>query len=124
MPGFWRRVGALLVVSCALAATTLRAAPLPVRAVEGTLHGFLTLTTIEGKKLADGDLIQTVRAGAVTSRLVFRFLDGSLQDETVVFTQRGTFRMASDHLVQKGPAFPHPLEVRIDARSGRVHVET
>jgi len=28
----------------------------------------------------------------------------------------------SDHLVQRGPSFPHPMEVSIDATSGRVTV--
>jgi hypothetical protein len=58
----------------------------------------------------------------VTARIVFRFHDGSLHDETAVFTQRQHFRLASYHLVQKGPSFPRPLEMSIDAGSGRVTV--
>ena len=101
-----------------------RGDPVAVRHPEGTLHGFLTLSSAEGAALADGDLFQTVHAARVTSRLVFRFHDGSVQDETVVFTQEGTFRMVSDHLVQHGPAFPRPMDVTIDPASGRVTVRT
>jgi hypothetical protein len=91
------------------------AAPVKVRHTEGLVHGFLVLSTLEGGRLADGDLIQTARGTRVTSRLTFRFPDGSVHDETTVFSQHGEFRLISDRLVQKGPAFPHPLEMSIDA---------
>jgi len=51
----------------------------------------------------------------VTVQLLFRFADGSLDDETAVFSQRGHFRLLADRLVQRGPAFPHPLEMSLDA---------
>jgi hypothetical protein len=58
----------------------------------------------------------------VTIRLVFHFKDGSIQDETAVFTQSGRFRLLTDHVIQRGPTFPHPMEVSIDAVGGRVSV--
>ena len=67
-------------------------------------------------------VIQVARGNRVTSRLVFRFADGSVHDDTVVFSQRQQFRLVSDHLVQKGPTFPQPLDMRIDAASGQVTV--
>jgi hypothetical protein len=39
-----------------------------------------------------------------------------------VFTQRGTFRLVSNHVVQKGPSFPQPLEMSIDGATGQVTV--
>jgi hypothetical protein len=93
-----------------------------VRYTEGVVHGFLVLRTTGGQRIADGELIQTARGGTVTSRLVFRFDDGSLHDETAVFTQAGRFRLVSDHLRQRGPSFPHPLEMRIDVRKRLVTV--
>jgi len=96
------------------------AEPVPVRYAEGVVHGFLTLSTLDGTRLADGDLLQTARGDRVTSRLVFHFRDGSLLDETTVFTQRGRFRLVEDHLVQKGPSFPQPLDVTLDGASGNV----
>src|SRR5689334_1658609 len=80
------------------------AAQVPVRHAEGLVHGFLVLRTLDGTALADGDLIQNARGTRVTSRLVFRFKDGSLHDETAVFAQRQSFRLLTDHVVQKGPS--------------------
>ncbi len=96
---------------------------LPVRHPEGLVHGFLALRTLDGKALADGDLIQNVRGDRVTSRLLFRFRDGSTHDETVVYAQQPHFRLISDRLIQKGPAFPQALDMSIDGGSGRVIVK-
>jgi hypothetical protein len=100
------------------------AAPVTVRHAEGLVHGFLVLRTVAGDTLADGDLIQIARGDRVTSRLTFRFKDGSVHDETAVFSQRRNFRLLNDHLVQKGPAFQHPMEVSIDGSTGQVTVGT
>ena len=94
----------------------------PVQHREGLAHGFLTLRSLDGKLVADGDLIQDVHGDKVTSRLVFHFKDGSLHDEEAVFSQRGTFRLLSDHLVQKGPAFAHPVDMTLNGTSGKVTV--
>ncbi|MGH9142850.1 MAG: hypothetical protein ACRD2I_17095 [Vicinamibacterales bacterium] len=96
--------------------------PIPVRYREGLVHGFLTLRTTDGALVANGDLIQVARGDRVTSRLVFHFKDGSLRDESSVFSQRQSFRLISNHLVQKGPTFPQPLDLRIDCSSGQVTV--
>lgn len=107
-----------------LPAGALGAQPVAVRYQEGALHGFLTLRTTAGKIIADGDLLQEARGERVTSRLVFHFKDGSTQDETIVFSDRGTFRLLSDHLVQKGPSFPHAMEMTLDGASGRATVRS
>ncbi|MBV8495453.1 MAG: hypothetical protein JO361_01590 [Gammaproteobacteria bacterium] len=60
----------------------------------------------------------------VTSEMVLHFLDGSLEDETTVFSQTGTFRLLSDHLRQEGPSFPEPVDARVDARDGIVEVRS
>jgi hypothetical protein len=91
-----------------------------VRRTQGTFHGFLVLKSLEGKALAAGDLVQVAHGNRVTSRLTYRFRDGSLDDETTVFTQRGTFRLLSDHHVQRGPSFPHPLDILIGATTGQI----
>jgi uncharacterized membrane protein YdjX (TVP38/TMEM64 family) len=100
----------------------LFAEPVAVRYTEGIVHGFLTLRTVDGTLIANGDLIQLARGDRVTSRLVFRFKDGSIRDETAVYIQRGTFRLLRNHLVQKGPSFPQPLDVSIECASGDVTV--
>jgi hypothetical protein len=110
----------LLLASVLGGSLPLLAAQVRVRHKEGLLHGFLVLRTQEGEIIADGDLVQVLHRDRVTSRLTFRFKDGSLHDETAVFSQRGSFRLLSDHLVQKGPSFKHPMEATFDATTGRV----
>ena len=113
-----------IILTCAalLQSATVPAAPVAVRHTEGLVHGFLLLSTMGGNPLAHGDLIQVSRGDRVTNHLAFRFKDGSVRDETAVFSQRGTFRLLSYHLLQKGPTFQSPMEVSIDSSSGQVTV--
>lgn len=106
------------------AAVTLHADVIAVRHTEGTVRGFLVLRDDAGKALAAGDLIQSLKANRMESRLVFRFKDGSIDDETTVFSQRGHFRLLSNRHVQKGPSFPNPMDVSIDATTGKVTVRS
>ena len=98
------------------------AAPVAVRYKEGLLHGFLVLSTLDGTPIAEGDLTQVPHGNRITSRLIFRFEDGSRSEETAIFSQRGTFRLISYHLVQKGPAFAHATEITIAPSTGQVTV--
>jgi len=117
-------IGLLVSAALLLLARALEAEQIPVRYKEGTVHGFLVLRTQEGKHLAAGDLIQVVRGDRLISELAFHFKDGSVDDEVTVFSQRDHFRLLSDHHVQKGPAFPHPMDVSIDASTGEVQVRS
>ena len=98
------------------------AGQIPVRYAEGVTHGFLVLRSQEGQIIADGDLTQAAHNGRVTGHLVFRFKDGSLDDETTIFSQRGTFRLISDRVIQKGPSFKNSSDTLIDASTGRVTI--
>jgi hypothetical protein len=100
----------------------LAAEPVAVRYTEGSLHGFVVLRTLDDKVLADGDVTQTVEGDRVTARMVFNFKDGSVMDQTTVYSQNGHFRLISDRVVQKGPAFPRPLEMSVDGTTGQVTV--
>ncbi len=100
----------------------LSAEPIPVRHQEGTVHGFLVIRTLEGRTIATGDLIQVPDEDRITSRLTFRFKDGSIDDETTIFSQRKFFRLISDHLVEKGPSFPDPVDMSIEMATGTVTV--
>src|SRR5207244_7799549 len=93
-----------------------------VRHLEGLSNGFLALRTMEGKLLADGEITQVAKGDRVTSRVFFRFKDGSIYDDTAIFSQRGSFRLLSDHLVEKGPSFKHPMETLLEASTGEVTV--
>lgn len=98
-----------------LAADAVGAQPVSPRQPEGVVRGFLVLRELDGTTLASGDLIQTAQGDRVTARIVFHFKDGSLHEETAVFSQRGRFRLISDHLVQRGATFPRQLDMKIDA---------
>ena len=114
---------ALLCIAPLLRANAAPADQVAVRYAEGVTHGYLALRTHSGTKIADGELTQVEKDGSVTLHLTFKFKDGSLYDDTVVFTQHDKFRLVSDHVIQKGPAFKTPLESSIDAATGEVRVQ-
>lgn len=116
-----RRLRAAAAACLLLAGTSApaAAAAVAVRFPEGAAHGFLALRTKDGQDVAAGELVQTPRGDRVESRLIFRFKDGSLFDETVVFTQTKVFTLLSYRALQRGPAFPEPSEVFFERASGR-----
>jgi len=101
----------LLLVSCHI----VMAERVAVRYKEGVTHGFLVLSTTDGTPIAVGDLTQVANGSQVTARLVYHFKDGSLQEETTIFSQGRYFSLISDHLVQKGPTFPQPIDMVVSA---------
>src|SRR5437773_5530470 len=120
---FWfRLLAAMLACAAPFQTIPLTAEQVPVRHMEGLMHGFLALRTLNGKRLADGEMTQIAECERVTSRLIFRFKDGSVYDDTTIFTQRGAFRLLSDHLVQRGPSFKQPMEASVEPSSGQVTV--
>jgi len=112
----------LALASALLASAALPAEPVHVRHTEGLVHGFLLLRTLDGKTLAEGDLTERAEGDIVTNHLVFHFKDGSLHDETAVFSQSRKFRLLKYHLVQKGPAFQHSLDSSIETSKQEVTI--
>ena len=117
-------MSALLCLAVLLFADPVQAEAVAVRFTEGVTHGFLALRTPDGALIAGGDLTQVTRRGAVESRTVFRFKDGSLWDETVTFTQERAFTLQSYRLVQKGPVFPEDSEVSLEREAAKYRVKT
>lgn len=115
-----------LHVAVLLLATLAAAEPVPVRHVEGVTFGFLLLKTLHGEVLAHGEWKQVVTPDdpVVMSDLQFRFQDGSFYREITKFTQKGVFRLVSDQVIEKGPAFKHDSETWVDAASGNVTAKT
>jgi hypothetical protein len=105
-----------------LLAGSAQAAPIAVRYQEGVVRAFPVLRSIDNVRLAHGDFVQVARSDQVTTRLVFRFNDGSIYDESVVFSQGDVFTLLSYRIVQQGPSFPETLEASIDRESGRYQV--
>src|SRR5438477_518108 len=123
MPRDWFRVLAILL-ACALVLKpgAISAEQVHVQQKEGLMHGFLALRTLDGKKLADGEMTQTTEGDRLTDNLIFHFQDGSIYEDKTVFTQKESFRLVSDHLVEKGPSFKQPMDTLIDVSSGQVTV--
>ncbi len=111
-----------------LLAPTLQGAaePVKVRYIEGVTLGFLVLEDQAGKALAYGELNQVVSAndGVVTDDLRFQFRDGSSYREVTKFTQKDEFRLVSDHVVQKGPAFKQNSDILLETASGTITIKT
>ena len=115
------RTRALLLAACLALATAAPAGaePVSVRYSESVTHGFLVMKASGGATIAHGEFIQHPQGDRIHNQLIFRFLDGSIYDETVTFTQHKVFRLMSYKLVQKGPSFPETSEVTFDRDSGR-----
>jgi hypothetical protein len=112
---------ALLLIVFA-ASGSLHAEPVPARLKQGVGHIFLLILDENGKTIATGESFQSLKGYTVTTRTTFHFRDGSLDDETTVFEQRVNLRILTDDHLQRGPAFPHPMQIRIEAVNGRVIV--
>jgi hypothetical protein len=119
----WLRLGvARFLGTIMLLAPGLIADPVPVRHLEGRIHGFLVLRDSDDRLLASGSLIQGVKGSRVTSELSFHFKDGSVHQETAVFSQRRTFRLLTYRLIQKGATFERPMDLSLDVPSGQVAI--
>jgi len=103
------------VLTLLTAASIAIADPIPVRFTQGTLHGFLVIRSQSGASLGYGEITQLIKGDRVTAHLVFHFRDGSLDDETTVYTQHETFQLVSDHHIQRGPSFSKPSEITVEA---------
>jgi hypothetical protein len=88
-----------------------------------------------GKIIARVEFTETVQGDEVTMRLTYRFVDGSIDDETTTYSQRGTFRLVRNHHMQNGPFFATPVDLTVEAatgiattrttdKDGKIHVES
>jgi hypothetical protein len=113
-----RFVGACILILLTVAVASGQ--QVKVLARDGSARGFLVLRSETGAILASGEFSQVPQGDRIKARTVFHFKDGSLYEETTVYSQNSTFRLVSDRLVQRGRAFPDPFEMTIDARSQTV----
>jgi hypothetical protein len=92
------RLRTLMILTCVaiLQASYATAQQLAVCQPEGEVHGFVSLSSEARVLIANGDLEQTTRGSRLTSRIIFHFKDGSIQDESAEFSQSGHFRLISD----------------------------
>jgi len=125
-------VAAFLVIMLGSAAP---AESIPVRHIQRPMHRLMVARSDDGKTIASGEFSQVVQGDEVTMRLTYRFVDGSIDDETTTYRQRDTFRLVRNHHIQKGPFFTKPIDFTIEAatgivtsrtidRNGKIHVES
>jgi hypothetical protein len=87
-----------------------------------------------GRIIAQVEFTQAVQGDEVTMRLTYRFADGSIDDETTTYRQRGTFQLVCDRHIQKGPFFARPIDFTVEAtgiatgrttdKNGKIHVNS
>jgi len=114
-------VAAILATALGTAAS---ADPIAVKHTQGAMRGFLVVRSDAGKIIGSAELSQIATGDEVTVRLKYTFLDGSIDDETTTYTQRGTFRLVRDHHIQKGPFFEKPVDIAVDAHTEMVTTRT
>ena len=95
---------------------------IPVRFTEGLSRGFLVVSDLNGHRIAHGDDQQVLHGSEIHNHLSIQFKDGSVYDETTVFSQEKAFRLISDHLIEKGPSFKTPMDALIEASSGQLTI--
>ncbi len=111
------KIGATIAAALCLLlfAAALHAQPVRVRFHEGVTHGFLLLRDPHGKIIATGDMTQRADGRKrFYAQLIFHFYDGSLYSDTTTYEERRTFKLISDHLVEKGPSFKVQSEQWLD----------
>jgi hypothetical protein len=91
------------------------AEPIKVRRVDGARRGFLNIRSQTGALLGYGEYVEFVTGDRITARQTLHFRDGSLDDETTVFTQKTDFQFVSDHHIQKGPFFKTATDATLEA---------
>jgi hypothetical protein len=98
--------------------TAAPAEPISVRHIQRPMHRFMVARSEAGKIIASAEFSQVVQGDGVTMRLTYKFLDGSIDDETTTYRQQGTFRLVRNHHIQKGPFFVKPVDFTVEASSG------
>jgi hypothetical protein len=115
--------------------TAARAEPISVRHIQRPMHRFMVARSETGKVIATGEFTQMVQGDDVTMRMIYRFSDGSIDDETTTYRQQGMFQLVRNHHIEKGPFFAKPVDFAVDAatgiatsrttdKNGKVHVES
>src|SRR5438552_969875 len=113
-PARLRVVAVLLACALPLQPNGLTAEQVPVRHKEGLMHGFLALRTLEGKKLADGEMTQVTEGDR---RSPHRRPDLSLQGWVDL---RGQDRIHSERKLPTFERSPHEERTVIQTADGNI----
>jgi hypothetical protein len=123
--------GLLAIALCRPAA---HAEQITVKHVQLPMHRFMVARSEAGQIIANVEFSQAVQSNQVTMHVIYRFVDGSIDDEETTYTQQGRFRLVRNHHIQKGPFFSKPVDFTVEAatgivtsrteKNGKVHVES
>jgi hypothetical protein len=113
----------IFLASCRMGAIAQQQSAVPVHYAQGASHAFLMIRSESGVILGYGELLQVIQGDRVNSRLTYHFREGSVDDETTIFSQRAAFRFISDHHIQHGPFFSKASDVFVD-EMGNVTIHT
>jgi hypothetical protein len=114
-------LAAFLPITLAIAA---QAEQIPVRHIQLPRHEFMVARSENGQVIARAEFTETVEGDEVTMRLTYRFVDGSIDDETTTYRQQGTFQLIRNHHIQKGPFFASPVDFAVEAATGTATTRT
>ena len=125
-------IAALLTITLGTAAP---AEPISVKNIQLPRHEFMVARSETGTIIARVESTEDVKGDEVTMRLTYKFVDGSIDDETTTYRQQGTFRLVRNHHIQKGPFFTKPIDFTVEAatgivtsrtidKNGKIHVES
>jgi hypothetical protein len=115
--------------------TAARAESISVKHIQLPRHEIMVARSETGKIIARVEFTEDVQGDEVTMRLTYRFVDGSIDDETTTYRQQGTFRLVRNHHIQQGPFFAKPIDFAVEAstgiattrsadKNGKIHVES
>jgi hypothetical protein len=113
--------GLLAIALCRPAA---HAEQITVKHVQLPMHRFMVARSEAGQIIANVEFSQAVQSDQVTMDVIYRFVDGSIDDEETTYTQQGTFRLVRNHHIQKGPFFTKPVDFTVEAATGIVTSRT
>ncbi len=131
-----RRSDLLVATFWAITLVTVSSAePISVRHIQRPMHRLMLARSAAGEAIATGEFTQAVQGDEVTMRMIYRFSDGSIDDETTTYRQQGTFQLVRNHHIEKGPFFAKPVDFAVDAatrtattrtleKNGKIHVES
>lgn len=113
-----RSVFFVAALSAMTVGAALQAEQITVKHAQAPVHRFMVARSEAGEIIARVEFSQVVQGDEVTMHLTYRFVDGSIDDETTTFTQHGTFRLLRDRHIQKGPFFSKPIDFAVDDSTG------
>jgi hypothetical protein len=102
--------------------SALYADRVPVRSPLAPFKGTVVLRDTSNTIIASGEVSQQLNGSKATATLSLRFKDGSVHQETAVFSHRQVFQLISYRLTQKGRSFKRPTDLSLNASTGQVTI--